>query len=157
MRVMQGKQPKKYLMFLVQFNWDHLFLWRQPRFSPCLPRMNCIASAGDLVENLSTCGCGHSRRKSLIHTHIYIYIVASLNCLLIPHYCCVKQAIDQSSCMKYIHCVFKSLAVFTYMKVQASLEPFQTFACTIRFQQTNCAKQVKRRGMQREVSGDNIP
>lgn len=131
----------------IRLSLDHLFLWRQPRFSPCLPRTNCMVSAGNLVENLSTQECEHSLRKSLI----YIYCVASLNYLWIPHYCSDKQAIDQSICVKYMHFVFKSLAVFTYMKVQASLKAFYPFVLTIRLQQTNYEKCIKRRGMQREA------
>lgn len=57
-------------------------------------------------------------RKSLFN----IYFVASLSFLLISHYCCGKQDIDQSICVKHIHFVFESLAVFTYIKAQASLK-----------------------------------
>lgn len=66
-----------------------------------------MASAWNLVENLSTYECGHRMRKSLI----YVYFVASLNCLWIPRYCSEKQAIDQSIYMKHMHFVLKLLAV----------------------------------------------
>jgi len=73
--------------------------------------------------------------KSLI---LYI-LSASLNYLSIPHYYCSNQAIGWNIFMTYIYYVYKSLAMFTHIKVHSFTESSfcHLYSNAIRLQQQN--------------------